>query len=166
MHCIRAFIGKRDIISTFANNWMKANSIMLAQGFAMIFLTNELYDDVVELADSILDIDFSMFFDYLSPSIYELLLQESRSGKLVYIETDYFGGVGRQSAILFEKGVIKIQPHKTETCWDEKTYSFYHKPEGDKAINIVLKELGVYKDDGKDEFDSIGLGNYRNMDKS
>lgn len=164
MHCIRAFIGKKDIISTFSDNWVKANPIALAQEFAMIFLTNELYDDIVELVDSKLDTEYSKYFDYLSPSIYELLIQESKNGKLAYIETDYFGGGGSQSAILFENEVIKIQPHKTETCWDEKNYSYYHKPEGDKAINIVLKELGVYKENGKDEFESIGLGNYRRMD--
>lgn len=127
-------------------------------------MSNDLYDDIAELIDSKLEIDYSKYFDFFSPSVYELLVQESRNGKLAYIETDYFGGVGSQSAILFEKGFIKIKPHKTETYWDEKSSSFLHKPEGDKAINIVLKELGVYKENGKDEFDSIRLGNYRRMD--
>ncbi|WP_257196959.1 hypothetical protein [Acetivibrio clariflavus] len=65
---------------------------------------------------------------------------------------------------MFENSKIKIKPLKTETFWDEKTNSFCHKPEGEKAINIVLKELGVYKEKGRDEFDSIGLGSLRRMD--
>ncbi len=164
MHCIRGFIGKEGIIKDFANNWIEAKPVTLAQGFSIIFLTDELYDSIVELIDSKLEVDYKEFFYYLSPSIYEVLIQESRNGKLAYIETDYFGGVGTQSAVLFENSKIKIKPLKTETFWDEKTNSFCHKPEGEKAINIVLKELGVYKEKGRDEFDSIGLGSLRRMD--
>ncbi len=164
MHCISGFIGKEEIIRAFTDNWVEAKLVTLYQGLAIIFLTRKLYDDIEELANSKLDIDYSEFFMYLSPSIYEILVQESRIGKLAYIETDYFGGCGSQSAILFENSKIKIQPIKTETLWDEKTYNYYHKPEGEKAINVVLKELGVYKVKGKDEFDSIGLGKYRHMD--
>lgn len=164
MHCIRGFIGKEEIIRAFAGNWIYAKLINLSQGLSIIFLTAKLYDDIVELVDSKLDVDYSEFFEYLSPSIYEILVQESRNGKLAYIETDYFGGGGSQSATLFENSAIKIQPIKTETFWDEKTYNYYHKPEGEKAINLILKELGVYRVKEKDEFDSIGLGNYRRMD--
>lgn len=164
MHCIRGFIGKEEIIRAFTDNWVEAKPVALYQGLAIIFLTSKLYDDIEELACSRMDIDYSKFFVYLSPSIYEILVQESRNGKLAYIETDYFGGGGSQSATLFKNSKTKIQPIKTETLWDEKTYRYYHRPEGEKAINVILKELGVYKEKGKDEFDSIGLGNYRHMD--
>lgn len=164
MHCIRGFVGKEDLIKTFAGNWIEAKPVALYQGLSIIFLTSKLYDYTVELVDSKLEVDYSEFFEYLSPSIYEILVQESRIGKLAYIETDYFGGIGSQSAILFENSQIKIKPFKTETFWDEKAYNYCHKPEGENAINIVLKELGVYREKGKDEFDSIGLGNYRRMD--
>lgn len=164
MHCIRGFVGKEDLIRAFAGNWIEAKLVALYQGLAIIFLTSKLYDDIVELVDSKLDVDYSEFFEYLSPSIYEILVQESRSGKLAYIETDYFGGIGSQSAILSENSQIKIKPLKTETFWDEKAYNYYHKPEGENAINTVLKGLGVYREKDKDEFDSIGLGNYRHVD--
>lgn len=164
MHCIRCFIGKKDLMNVFVNNWVEAEIIDLSQGFSLVFLTDELYDGIEELVNSKLDVDYSEFFYYLSPSIYEVLVQESREGMIAYIETDYFGGVGRQSAILFENSKVKMEPLKTESFWDEKTYSYYHKPEGEKAINLVLKELGVYKQKEKDEFDSVGLGNFRRMD--
>jgi hypothetical protein len=120
MHTIRCFIGKEKIMKVFEGNWVKANDLILPQGFSMIFLTNDLFDDVTELIDSKLDIDYSKYFAYLTPSIYELLVQESKNGKLAYIETEYFGGVGSQSAILFDKGAVKIKPIKTKTYWDEK----------------------------------------------
>lgn len=34
----------------------------------------------------------------------------------------------------------------------------------DKVINLVLYELGVYKENDKDEFDSINLDKFRRMD--
>jgi hypothetical protein len=163
MHYIRAFVGEKGIIDTFGKDWSKANPILLSQGFAMIYLTNKLYKDMEAQVNSKLDIEYNKYFCCFSPSIYELLIQGSRNGKLAYIETDYFGGGGSQSAVLFENASIKIQPQKTETCWDEEKQRYYQKPEGVKAINFVLKELGVYKENEKDEFGSLGLGNYRSM---
>lgn len=163
MHCIRGFIGKEQIIKTLADNWVNADIIPLMQEVSMVFLKDDLYDDIDELIHSNLEIDYDKFFRYFSPSIYELMRQVSHNGKLAYIETDYIGGIGSQSAILFENEIIKIKPHKTESFWDEKSNNYIHKPEGDKAINIVLNELGIYKVNGKDEFDSIGLANYRRI---
>jgi len=68
------------------------------------------------------------------------------------IETDYFGGSGNQSAKLF------VNNKKVYDKSDEQDWSV-------KPINDVLKEMGVQRISGQDEFDTIGLGNYRtNMD--
>jgi hypothetical protein len=64
------------------------------------------------------------------------------------ISTDYFGGSGHQEAKLFVN-------NKKE--YDKSSeYDFNINP-----INDVLKMLGVYKKDGLDEFDTIGLSNFR-----
>ena len=64
------------------------------------------------------------------------------------ISTDYFGGSGHQEAKLFVN-------NKKE--YDKSSeYDFRSNP-----INDVLKMLGVLKKDGSDEFDTIGLSNYR-----
>ena len=59
------------------------------------------------------------------------------------ITTDYFGGVGEQTAKLFIN--------------NERVYN------GEKGspINEVLKRMGVLRKDGMDEYDTIGLGRYR-----
>jgi len=68
------------------------------------------------------------------------------------IETDYFGGSGNQSAKLFVNNK-KVYDKSDEQDWSAK------------PINDVLKEMGVHRISGQDEFDTIGLGNYRtNMD--
>ena len=68
------------------------------------------------------------------------------------ISTDYFGGAGHQEAKLF------VNNKKVYDKSDEQDWSV-------KPINDVLKEMGVQRISGQDEFDTIGLGNYRtNMD--
>ncbi|WP_223786559.1 hypothetical protein [Marinicella meishanensis] len=61
------------------------------------------------------------------------------------IRTEYFGGMGEQYATLYSNGNQLI-------------------PETENAINLILAALGVVKDKEKDEFDSIGLGDFRNFD--
>lgn len=63
--------------------------------------------------------------------------------KALWIETDYFGGAGEQSATLYEYG---------KPC----TYTEYAYP-----IDRGLSFLGIVSDHDLDEFDTIGLGNYR-----
>jgi len=76
-------------------------------------------------------------------------IERFRKGKMIAsISTDYFGGVGYQSAKLFIDNKIEYEAD------DEYDYSL-------RPINTVLKKLGVVKKDGMDEFDTIGLGNYR-----
>lgn len=64
------------------------------------------------------------------------------------ISTDYFGGSGSQRAKLFVDNKIEYEAD------DEYDYSL-------RPINEVLKKMGIVRKDGMDEFDTIGLGNYR-----
>jgi hypothetical protein len=63
------------------------------------------------------------------------------------IETDYFGGFGDQSAKLFRG--------------DEILYEGDTRNGDTSPINQSLKLMGVKRKPGMDEFDTIGLGNYR-----
>ncbi|SHK36945.1 hypothetical protein SAMN02745163_03692 [Clostridium cavendishii DSM 21758] len=164
MHNIRGFIAKNKIIKSLANDFVYADVTLLNQGFSMIFLVDKLYDDINELVNSNYKIEFDDEFGYFSPAIYNLLEIKSSHGKIAYIETDYFGGDGVQAAILFEKGLIKIGPNISKTLWDGKSNSYITTPKGERAINMILKELGVYRKGNMDEFDNIGLSLYRRMD--
>lgn len=76
-------------------------------------------------------------------------LEKFGKGKMIAsISTDYFGGMGYQSAKLFVDSKIEYEAD------DEYDYSI-------RPINTVLKKMGVVKKGGMDEFDAIGLGNYR-----
>lgn len=65
--------------------------------------------------------------------------------KFALIYTDYFGGVGEQYATVYENGrrVLGVTSD---------------------GINQALSLIGVMRSENKDEFDSIGLGNYRRFD--
>ena len=69
---------------------------------------------------------------------------------VAHIETDYFGGSGYQAATLFING--------KEVYSKSSEHEFRVSP-----INDVLKLMGVNKT-SLDEFDTIGLGNYRSND--
>ena len=140
-HCVRAIIGAHKDIQRIENDWF-AKEIKLPQGYGMIFLTDVLLDDIGELFESANESS-----DPETVTSY-LLQNYSFHTKLAYIEADYFGGIGTQSGILYENGNIGIPP-----C------------SGKGAINILLRELGVWREVNKDEFDSLNLGIYRRMDK-
>lgn len=64
------------------------------------------------------------------------------------ISTDYFGGAGHQEAKLFVNNK-KEYDRSSEFDWSER------------PINTVLKMMNILKKDGHDEFDTIGLSNFR-----
>lgn len=141
-HYVRAIIGAHKDIQRIENNYCLAKEIKLPQGYGMIFLTDALLDNIGELFESANE-----------PSdpetVTSCLLQEySFHTKLTYIEADYSSGIGTHSGILYENGKISIP-----LC------------SGEGAINILLRELGVWREVNKDEFDSLNLGIYRRMDK-
>ena len=144
-HNINAFIGKNNIIEKLSDDWIKARTIPLKQGFSMVYLTDELLDDMTELSDleNEWDCPEMMFF---TKTVFQIMQRYSKNTILAYIETDYFGGTGTQAGVLFENGKIVIEPTKEE-----------------KIINKILHRLGVYKEKDKDEFDSLSLRNYRRM---
>jgi hypothetical protein len=63
------------------------------------------------------------------------------------ITTDYFGGIGSQSAKLFDNG--------------KKVYDEDDEFSKTSPINDVLKLMGIKSKSGMDEFDTVGLGKYR-----
>ncbi|MFO1438590.1 MAG: hypothetical protein U1F81_09715 [Verrucomicrobiaceae bacterium] len=85
-------------------------------------------------------------FTHLSKDLIHTLSELSMSGRLVYFETEYFGGMGSQSAVAFEGG--SIIPTTLQS--------------GDGVINKALRAIGVVSNSEVDEFDYIGLSLHRN----
>lgn len=144
-HCIRAVIGARESVRRLAEDWLKAKVVELPQGFGMIFMTDDLLEDVGELLEVSDELLFSELENF-TEEVKELMEWYSFRTKLTYVETDYFGGVGTQAGVLYENGRAAIGPRR-----------------GSGTINILLEELGVWCYPDKDEFDMLELGKYRHM---
>jgi hypothetical protein len=64
------------------------------------------------------------------------------------LSTDYFGGSGHQEGKIFVNNKKEYEG-SSEFNWSER------------PINTVLMKMGISKKDGQDEFDTIGLSNFR-----
>ncbi len=162
-HVFHAVIGSSVAVEEFSNRWRLADPISLPQKFVMIPFTAALFDDIAELVN-ISDPDPFTEFERLSASAEIVLSEVSQFGALGYIETEYFGGCGTQSAIAWNKGKILLGALKSEITWNGESYEA--TPTGRSAINQVLSALGVWTDRKKDEFDMLGLGNFRDTESA
>lgn len=101
-------------------------------------LDNEDYSNIVwiELKQGILSTTFI-------PNVRNF----GKNKAIAKISTDYFGGSGHQEAKLFVNNK-KEYDKSSEYEW------------GERPINNVLKMMGIITK-SEDEFDTIGLGNYR-----
>ena len=88
-------------------------------------------------------------FDSAPPGLGDALSRATREGEaLAYVETEYFGGTGSQSAGAWVDGEMR----EAETS------------RGIGAINSALRVIGVEAAGGKDAFDTLGLGERRSID--
>jgi hypothetical protein len=126
-HHISGFIGPEEHLKTQTKDLMYAQVIPLAQGMAFLPLGDELYDEICKY----------------NRQPMKWLAKKLGEDHIAWIETDYFGGFGEQSAILWKDGKKKR----------------YRKRFGGN-IDEALKELGVVCE-GSDEFDALGLGKHR-----
>lgn len=94
----------------------------------------------------------------LSTSLRERLIAASASGPIAYVEAEFFGGVGTQSGIAWSNGSAILGPLHTQNKDDEEPG---YTTSSDLAINEVLRLLGVQPDPDRDEFDTLGLGRFR-----
>jgi hypothetical protein len=86
-------------------------------------------------------------FVFLTPKVGDLLLSYADDAGLLYFETDYFGGVGTQGAIVARNGKVAFGPAT-----------------GEGTINSALQLIGVSKGSSRDEFDALGLGDRRSTE--
>jgi len=137
MYIIQAFIGKLNNFSLLTGQTV--NFVNIEQGFTLIPVNKSFQRGfgietfgVIEPNNQSLE------------GITSFGTLASNTGKVAYIEAEFFAGEGMQGAIMFDHGIIFSSPLKSKS-----------------AINVALKFLGVSKLSYVDEFEAIGLGKYR-----
>jgi hypothetical protein len=112
----------------------------------MIPVTDELFDAIqAALPD---EDERLQRFEKLSAPVAWWARNLSASGMIAYIEAEFFGGVGGQSAVAWRDGEIILGPVHSED-----------------AINIALRLFGVEVGGEFDEFDAVGLGLHRSNEE-
>ncbi len=127
-HHISGFIGPEDKLKVQTKKLNNAKIIPLAQGFAFMPMGSELYSEVYKY----------------NPKPMLWLAKRLGLDSIAWIETDYFGGFGEQSAITWING----KKHR-------------YREQFGSNIDNAMKALGVVCEGDKDEFDTLGLGKYR-----
>ena len=143
-HQITAIIGKREDIEQITER-RRCQTEELPQGFGMVYLTARLFDDIAAQYDAP-NRTLCAELTYLTEAVHQFLREHSRRVKLAYIETDYAGGWGTQAGALYENGELT-----------DGTRS------GTGTVDRLLRQLGVRRCQGQDEFDSLALYQYRRM---
>lgn len=86
-------------------------------------------------------------FEYLTPALITWCIEASRDARLLYFETQYFGGLGGQGAAVFDAGEAIFGPGMRQS-----------------AISDALQFLGATAKGRFDVFDGVGLGQCRSND--
>ncbi len=141
-HCITGIIAKEQVVKELSAQFGLHKPIALSQGFAFLPLRKS---DIGSFLSTGLK-DYPEGFACLSSKLADCLRESSRAGTILYLETEYFGGVGSQGAAVYENGICIMHPTTAEFG----------------PINKGLALLGIkILADKNDEFASIGLDKYR-----
>lgn len=142
---LRALLSRQEVLEILQNSFNSLKVVPLVQGFGLIPITHELYDEIQSIEKVPQSNEFEGFY-FLSPAIAKLAGDLSLQVAVAYLEADFFGGVGTQSAVVLERGNLKLKQPPIESK---------------DVINQALRLLGVQASESKDEFDTIDLGQQR-----
>ncbi|MFI2435226.1 hypothetical protein [Streptomyces sp. NPDC018693] len=92
----------------------------------------------------------------LTAELDQRLAEWSKGGPVAYVESEYFGGVGEENAVVWRDGSVVLGPlHllENETAPVEGT-----------PVCRALRELGITASGAQDEFTIVGLGDHRDTE--
>jgi hypothetical protein len=149
-HHIQGFIASADNLTKAATTLEFARVVSLMEGFEFLPVTELLFsgDEIVVFN----------YFERLTDRLARWAQECSRFFALAYIETDYFGGVGSQAAIVWKDGIVAFSPVWTSNSGGKST------PLHEGAINRAAREIGVSRGTSLDEFEALGLDQHRDND--
>ena len=159
-HHLRGVLGPDDSINEFARDWLR-EPLPLGQNISLLALTDSLVESITELTGKGDNRPYEQF-EFLPSSVVDLLERYSSACWVAYFETEYFGGVGTQAVGVWRDRELILGPKISSASWDPKNRNYV--VDNGWPINEALRFVGVWTDGSKDEFDTLGLGQYRSTD--
>ncbi|MFJ9787501.1 hypothetical protein ACIRSS_48550 [Amycolatopsis sp. NPDC101161] len=148
---LQAVVAAEPVLRKLAGTVDVACIVPLAQHLCLLPMTDALFDAVTVAGAAKLE-----GFWKAPAGFGHALAACSADGPISYVEADYFGGIGAQSAQVWKNGQVVLGP--------------LHLPEGKpmpaegSPISRALRRLGAVKGKHLDEFDAVGLGRHRETD--
>ncbi|MBI3410792.1 MAG: hypothetical protein HY040_20845 [Planctomycetes bacterium] len=154
-HHIHGFIAKFEPLCHAARRLPNDRVLRLPLGFGFLPITEEIGGEAEPVP-----------FDFLNRLTVRLSAwaeNESVFFSLAYIETDYFGGIGTQAAIVWKSGRVAFGPQQSKSEWVEQR--LISPPLLENAINRALRLIGVDRGTVVDEFEALDLGRHRSDER-
>jgi hypothetical protein len=150
MHEVEALIAKTDHLAAAARKFETAKLCSLRQGFSLLPITDALAKELLGYRSETEDV-LTRPLECLSDGLHALAVAISHDTSVAYISTCYFGGQGRQDAVVWDNGSVRFSP----------VTPGYSQDWPNSSISQALRMIGVIAEGGQDEFDSLGLGKHR-----
>lgn len=148
MYCLQAAIAREPVLRALAGPLKEAHTVALGQHLSLLPMTDELVEAITVAESAALN-----GFWKAPASFDSMLVSCSTVGPVAYVEAEFFGGVGTQSAQVWDGGAVTLGPLQLA---EGEPPSAAGSP-----ISQALRQLGVAKKDYFDEFDAVGLGRHR-----
>lgn len=148
---LAAMIARPGVLERIAAAYPAARLVSLEQGLALIPYTRELTSALAAGSGAVPP---ETGFRGLTPGLHALLTTTSRIGPIAYVEADYYGRDGWQTAAVWAGGEPVYGPellHRTEPF----------PASGGGPIGGALRQLGANAVGRRDEFVAVGLGQER-----
>ncbi|HEU0101447.1 MAG TPA: hypothetical protein VFR07_03935 [Mycobacteriales bacterium] len=152
---LAAIVADRAVLGAGVADQPQAHVVELAQGKAMVPVTTALITAVAASGTAVVPPETGFWL--LSPGVLQLLEDVSRAGPLAYLEADYVGYDGRQTAAVWEAGQLTDGPYILN-----RSEPFPRA--GGGPIGAALRRLGVVAAGRRDEFVVLGLGQQRSTE--
>ncbi|MGH6923770.1 MAG: hypothetical protein ACRED5_08525 [Propylenella sp.] len=150
MHDIKALIAKSDTLAAVVRQFKSAALCPLVQGFSLLPITDEFAAEL-SLGRPKSSLIPAKPLPELSDELHALAIEISQSTPVAYASTFYFGGQGRQDALVWDGGGLQFSP----------ATNGYDGNWPDSSISQALRAIGVVPEAGMDAFDTAGLGRHR-----
>jgi hypothetical protein len=147
-YCLEAVVATELVLRGWAGSIREARIVPLGQHLSLLPLTDELFDVISVAGAPELD-----GFWKAPAGLGHALTACSVNGPVAYVEAEYFGGVGTQSAQVWDGGKVVLGLLRLAEGEPD--------PAGGSPISQALRRLGAAKGDRFDEFDAVGLGRHR-----